>query len=158
MLHQLLKIYILHFRRHYPMESVSYCGLDPEDRKWKPDMRLPRNNFGMLTPRFHKLSFWMSTTCELVLTVIIFVCRPYFGFVARKPGTLADNQCHIFAQLEPEQPASAIINFVSKVMQAYSSDQGRPRFLWGNASAHPSCLFFSTSPFRRTNSSRWAFY
>jgi tensin len=85
------------------MDSVSYCGLDPEDRKWKPELRLPRHNFGLLTP------------------------RPYFGFVARKPGTLADNQCHVFVQLEPEQPASAIINFVSKVMQA--SEQGRQKFL-----------------------------
>ncbi|CAG0923011.1 unnamed protein product, partial [Notodromas monacha] len=96
---------ILFFRRHYPMESISYCGLDPEDRKWKPDMNAPKNNYGFMTP------------------------RPYFGFVARKPGTLADNQCHIFAQMEPEQPASAIINFVTKVMQANTSDPGRPRLL-----------------------------
>jgi tensin len=37
--------------------------------------------------------------------------------VARKPASqLSDNQCHIFAELEPEQPSTAIVNFVSKVM------------------------------------------
>lgn len=26
-----------------------------------------------------------------------------------------ENVCHIFAELEPEQPASAVINFINKV-------------------------------------------
>ncbi|XP_076828075.1 tensin-3 isoform X2 [Brachyhypopomus gauderio] len=39
-----------------------------------------------------------------------------FGFVARKAGSTMDNQCHLFAEHDPEQPASAIVNFVSKVM------------------------------------------
>ncbi|XP_065810168.1 tensin-3 isoform X2 [Labrus bergylta] len=39
-----------------------------------------------------------------------------FGFVARKTGTSMDNVCHLFAEHDPEQPASAIVNFVSKVM------------------------------------------
>ncbi|KAM4796068.1 tensin-2 [Rhinophrynus dorsalis] len=39
-----------------------------------------------------------------------------FGFVARKAGTAAENVCHLFAELDPEQPASAIVNFVTKVM------------------------------------------
>lgn len=41
-----------------------------------------------------------------------------FGFVARKPASLTDNQCHLFAELDPEQPASAIVNFVTKVMMS----------------------------------------
>jgi len=44
-----------------------------------------------------------------------------FGFVARKPASKTDNQCHIFAELEPEQPATAIVNFVSKVMMSGAS-------------------------------------
>ena len=36
-----------------------------------------------------------------------------FGFVAKKKG---GNQCLLFAELDPEQPASAIVNFVSKVL------------------------------------------
>ncbi|TMS20678.1 Tensin-3 [Larimichthys crocea] len=42
--------------------------------------------------------------------------RLIFGFVARKSQTETDNMCHLFAEHDPEQPASAIVNFVSKVM------------------------------------------
>src|SRR5687768_16769499 len=31
-----------------------------------------------------------------------------FGFVARKISTKADNACHVFAELDPEQPATAV--------------------------------------------------
>lgn len=44
------------------------------------------------------------------------VCCRVFGFVARKQGSATDNACHLFAEHDPEQPASAIVNFVSKVM------------------------------------------
>ncbi|XP_008943466.1 PREDICTED: tensin-3-like, partial [Merops nubicus] len=63
----------LFFRRHYPVNTVIFCALDPQDRK-------------------------------------------VFGFVARKQGSATDNICHLFAEHDPEQPASAIVNFVSKVM------------------------------------------
>ena len=39
-----------------------------------------------------------------------------FGFVARKQSSNNENSCHIFAELDPEQPAFAIVNFVTKVM------------------------------------------
>ncbi|XP_036065683.1 tensin-1 isoform X6 [Oryzias melastigma] len=39
-----------------------------------------------------------------------------FGFVARKQGSTTDNVTHLFAELEPDQPASAIVNFVSKMI------------------------------------------
>ncbi|GBP44989.1 Tensin [Eumeta japonica] len=38
-----------------------------------------------------------------------------FAFVARSSSG-ADNQCHVFAELEPEQPATAIVNFVNKAL------------------------------------------
>lgn len=57
-----------------------------------------------------------------VITTSVF-CSRCFGFVARKPASKTDNQCHIFAELEPEQPATAIVNFVSKVMM--NSGQGK---------------------------------
>ncbi|XP_065609068.1 tensin-3 isoform X2 [Cyrtonyx montezumae] len=72
----------LFFRRHYPVNTVIFCALDPQDRKWMKD--------------------------GLSLKV--------FGFVARKQGSGTDNVCHLFAEHDPEQPASAIVNFVSKVM------------------------------------------
>ncbi|XP_054011763.1 tensin-3 isoform X5 [Hylaeus anthracinus] len=79
----------LFFRRHYPTNNISYCGLDTDDRIW---------------------DFASEETG-----------RPgsahrCFGFVARKPAHKSDNQCHVFAELEPGQPATAIVNFVNKVM------------------------------------------
>ncbi|XP_078030471.1 tensin 1b isoform X15 [Epinephelus lanceolatus] len=39
-----------------------------------------------------------------------------FGFVARKQGSTTDNVSHLFAEMDPDQPASAIVNFVSKMI------------------------------------------
>uniref|UniRef100_A0AAY4EH90 Tensin 2b n=1 Tax=Denticeps clupeoides TaxID=299321 RepID=A0AAY4EH90_9TELE len=63
------------FRRHYPISSVTFSCVDPQDRRW----------------------------------VI-------FGFVAKRPGSASENVCHLFAELDPEQPATAIVNFINKVM------------------------------------------
>ncbi|XP_039278903.1 tensin-1 [Nilaparvata lugens] len=86
----------LFFRRHYPVTTISFCGLDPDDHHW--------NQRSELTG--------MPVSSNRV-----------FGFVARKPASNTDNQCHIFAELDPEQPATAIVNFVSKVMM--NSVQGK---------------------------------
>ncbi|XP_045062676.1 tensin-1-like isoform X3 [Coregonus clupeaformis] len=73
----------LFFRRHYPVNTVTFCDVDPQERKWnKPD----------------------GGTAK------------FFGFVARKQGSTTDNVSHLFAEMDPDQPASAIVNFVSKVM------------------------------------------
>ncbi|XP_054556047.1 tensin-1 isoform X2 [Talpa occidentalis] len=74
----------LFFRRHYPLSTVTFCDLDPQERKW------------------------MKTEGSAPAKL--------FGFVARKQGSTTDNACHLFAELDPNQPASAIVNFVSKVM------------------------------------------
>ncbi|KAM9751400.1 LOW QUALITY PROTEIN: tensin-2 [Menidia menidia] len=71
------------FRRHYPVNSVTFSSIDPKDRRWT-------NSDG--------------TAVKV------------FGFVARKPGSTAENVCHLFAELDPEQPAPAIVNFINKVM------------------------------------------
>uniref|UniRef100_A0A8C1VF14 Tensin 1b n=1 Tax=Cyprinus carpio TaxID=7962 RepID=A0A8C1VF14_CYPCA len=63
----------LFFRRHYPISTVTFCDIDPQERK-------------------------------------------FFGFVARKQGSTTDNVSHLFAEMDPDQPATAIVNFVSKVM------------------------------------------
>ncbi|XP_037253291.1 tensin-1 isoform X1 [Falco rusticolus] len=74
----------LFFRRHYPLNTVTFCDLDPQERKWtKTDDSGPAK---------------------------------LFGFVARKQGSTTDNICHLFAELDPDQPAAAIVNFVSRVM------------------------------------------
>ncbi|XP_027032839.2 tensin-3 isoform X1 [Tachysurus fulvidraco] len=73
----------LFFRRHYAVNTVIFCALDPQDRKWRRDG---------------------NPSAKI------------FGFIARKSGSGMDNVCHLFAEHDPEQPASAIVNFVSKVM------------------------------------------
>ncbi|XP_052335983.1 tensin-3-like isoform X2 [Oncorhynchus keta] len=73
----------LFFRRHYTVNTVIFCALDPQDRKWTRDR------------------------CS---------SAKIFGFVARKSVSGTENVCHLFAEHNPEQPASAIVNFVSKVL------------------------------------------
>ncbi|XP_074527166.1 tensin-2-like isoform X2 [Halichoeres trimaculatus] len=63
----------LFFRRHYPINSVTFSSLDPQDQRM-------------------------------------------FGFVARRTGSATENVCHLFAEMDPEQPAVAIVNFINKVM------------------------------------------
>ncbi|KAK2908338.1 hypothetical protein Q8A73_009411 [Channa argus] len=73
----------LFFRRHYAVNTVIFCSLDPQGRKWARGS---------------------GSTAKI------------FGFVARKSQSETENVCHLFAEHDPEQPASAIVNFVSKVM------------------------------------------
>ncbi|XP_037304002.2 tensin-2-like isoform X2 [Pungitius pungitius] len=63
----------LFFRRHYPINSVTFSSLNPQDQRM-------------------------------------------FGFVARQTGSSTENVCHLFAEMDPEQPAVAIVNFINKVM------------------------------------------
>ncbi|XP_029947966.1 tensin-3-like isoform X3 [Salarias fasciatus] len=73
----------LFFRRHYPINSVTFSSLDPQDQRWTNSD---------------------STSSKM------------FGFVARRTGTATENVCHLFAEMDPEQPAVAIVNFINKVM------------------------------------------
>ncbi|CAH1104712.1 unnamed protein product [Psylliodes chrysocephalus] len=80
----------LFFRKHYPISTVSHCGLDPDEHRWLVNAE--------------------DTGAAKSSNRI-------FGFVARKPNVSnPDNQCHLFAELEPEQPATAIVNFLNKVL------------------------------------------
>lgn len=63
----------LFFRRHYPINSVTFSSLNPQDQRM-------------------------------------------FGFVARRTSSATENVCHLFAEMDPEQPAVAIVNFINKVM------------------------------------------
>ncbi|KAJ8279886.1 hypothetical protein COCON_G00069520 [Conger conger] len=86
----------LFFRRHYAVNTVIFCALDPQDRKWMKEG---------------------SSSAKI------------FGFVARKTASGTENVCHLFAEHDPEQPASAIVNFVSKVM--IGSQKTNPE--WGKS-------------------------
>ncbi|XP_037921551.1 uncharacterized protein LOC119658310 isoform X4 [Hermetia illucens] len=77
------------FRKHYPANSVSFCGLDPEKRTWSipaPGSEVPVIN------------------------------KTIFAFVARRTTSSKDNQCHVFCDLQSNQPALAIAAFVNKVL------------------------------------------
>lgn len=80
------------FRRHVGVNTVIYAGMDPSDRRFDNSVVLGFGEHCVDSARM-------------------------FAFVARKPSSM-ENVCHIFAELEPEQPASAVINFINKVMLA----------------------------------------
>jgi len=81
----------LFFRRHYPTDSVKYCGMDPSCA--------PPHNRTWDTTKFNGPKN-----------------SRVFGFVARKQGGSLENFCHLFAELDTQQPSPAIVNFVVKVL------------------------------------------
>lgn len=58
-----------------------------------------------------------------------FCCR-MFGFVARRTGSATENVCHLFAEMDPEQPAVAIVNFINKVMLGPQLRRWERRRIW----------------------------
>ncbi|XP_037094732.1 tensin-like isoform X2 [Pollicipes pollicipes] len=88
------------FRRHYNTNLVSHCGLDPEDRRWtlRGDDGQPLGSLRI------------------------------FGFVAKKGPSTGNNQCHLFAEYDSDQPASAIVNFVTNIMMT-NNYGSRPNML-----------------------------
>ena len=76
----------LFFRKHYNTNAISFCGIDSEDRRWS-------------------IKQSESETSQRI-----------FGFVARKSASRGTNQCHLFAEQDPDQPARAIVNFVNKIL------------------------------------------
>lgn len=65
-----------------------------------------------------------------------------FGFVARKQGSTTDNVSHLFAELDPDQPASAIVSFTSKMMKRWNPPTSKKWQwpFWHLPSLH-RCLF-----------------
>ena len=62
-------------------------------------------------------SCFIEEFIEFLLAMVHFVTfARLFGFVAKKQSGGNDNTCHLFAEQDPGQPASVIVNFVTKVM------------------------------------------
>ncbi|XP_055683289.1 uncharacterized protein LOC129790094 isoform X4 [Lutzomyia longipalpis] len=78
----------LFFRKHYPSMSISHCSLDPDERRWS----VPASGD------------------------IPVVNNRIFAFVARRSSSSMDNVCHIFCELEPTQPATAITSFANQAI------------------------------------------
>ncbi|ETN60152.1 tensin [Anopheles darlingi] len=85
----------LFFRRHYPSNNVSFCALDPDEHRWSIQ----------------------STTGDIP------AAKRIFAFVAKRSPSSADNQCHVFCELEPSQPATAIVSFANKVVLGGATQQ-----------------------------------
>lgn len=79
----------LFFRKHYPANTITFFGLDPDDHRWSVQV----SNSDIPVKNQH-----------------------VFAFVAKKTPTAIDNQCHVFCELEARQPASAIASFAQKVL------------------------------------------
>lgn len=77
---------------------------------WKKNMEKAQ----VLHHNYHVLIFFYLNQIDRNCSVC-FSSR-IFGFVAKKSQSDTENVCHLFAEHDPEQPASAIVNFVSKVM------------------------------------------
>ncbi|KAI6216945.1 hypothetical protein M3Y95_01250100 [Aphelenchoides besseyi] len=88
----------LFFRRHYPVTTVTFAGIDPESRLFD------NNNAFQLPSTYVRQA-------------------PMFGFVARKSPSSLENSCHVFAELDPEQPASAVVRFITNVMMVQARSQ-----------------------------------
>ena len=101
------------FRKHYNTSTISYCGIDPDDRKWNTNEDTgEETKHGKHSNRKNKSASNLSAVGSRI-----------FGFVARKPTSRSGhNQCHIFAEQDPDQPARAIVNFVNKVLSAENSN------------------------------------
>uniref|UniRef100_A0A674DU16 Tensin 2b n=1 Tax=Salmo trutta TaxID=8032 RepID=A0A674DU16_SALTR len=82
----------LFFRRHYPINSVTFSSVDPQNKRW--------------------------TNSDKKSSKV-------FGFVARRTGSTSENVCHLFAEMDTEQPAVAIVNFINKVMLGPQQQQRR---------------------------------
>jgi tensin len=82
------------FRRHLAAAAVSFCALDPDGRTWTDEKGAP--------------------ACAI------------FGLVARRHsrGGYGDNQCHVFAEKDPDQPAGAIVNFINRALLQQSQRAG----------------------------------
>lgn len=55
-------------------------------------------------------------TADVPPILVVFPASRIFGFVAKKPGSPWENVCHVFAELDPDQPAGAIVTFITKVL------------------------------------------
>ncbi|GMT26352.1 hypothetical protein PFISCL1PPCAC_17649, partial [Pristionchus fissidentatus] len=80
------------FRRHYPVNSVIFAGIDPAQRTFDNS----------------RVAGYGADSVD---------SAHLFAFVARKFDR-AENACHVFAEFESEQPATAVVNFINKVMLA----------------------------------------
>ncbi|XP_063707339.1 tensin-1 isoform X2 [Culicoides brevitarsis] len=90
----------LFFRKNYPAHTISHCGLDPDEHRW---------------------------SVQALHSDIPVTNHRIYAFVAKRSSTSQDNQCHVFCELEPNQPASAIVSFANKIITATCEQHTLPK-------------------------------
>uniref|UniRef100_A0A4W5LQU7 Tensin 1 n=1 Tax=Hucho hucho TaxID=62062 RepID=A0A4W5LQU7_9TELE len=69
-----------------------------------------------LTDNQRKLFFRRHYPINTVTFLTMPLKTIFGGYIGMGQGSTTDNVSHLFAEMDPDQPASAIVNFVSKVM------------------------------------------
>uniref|UniRef100_A0A8C1S3L7 SH2 domain-containing protein n=1 Tax=Cyprinus carpio TaxID=7962 RepID=A0A8C1S3L7_CYPCA len=103
--------------------NVLYLNTGPQDVSKATECTLPQDPRPSPTVIHFKVSTQGITltdnqrryNCNTLPILAIQVNCRMFGFVARRSSELG-NVCHLFAELDSEQPATAIVNFINKVM------------------------------------------
>ena len=101
----------LFFRKHYNTSAISFCSIDPDDRRWAMKKKAKTAS----DSRDRRSTSGSRSSVNSEDTTVEETTHRIFGFVAKK-STKRSNQCHVFAEQDPEQPARAIVNFVNKVL------------------------------------------
>eukprot|EP00795_Rhopilema_esculentum_P013722 gene13722-4642_t len=79
----------LFFRKHFLIKDTLCCMLDPRGRRF---------NLKTIMPELGQEA-------------------PCFGIVVRKPQNPLEHECIVFAEVDPVQPATAVIDFVHRAMK-----------------------------------------
>eukprot|EP00794_Sanderia_malayensis_P017359 gene17359-19094_t len=79
----------LFFRKHFLIKDVLHCILDPRGRRF---------NLHDVIPEINREA-------------------PCFGIVVSKPQRPLEHECIVFAEMEPSQPATAVIDFIQRAMK-----------------------------------------
>ncbi|KAL7671027.1 hypothetical protein ACOME3_005940 [Neoechinorhynchus agilis] len=99
--------------RHFAVNTVLHCGQDSDrNRMWNADERV-RAELTEVAITAGPLSPTINLPPPSTMT-----CKPRcFAFITRSQSGNLDS-VFVFAEFDPKQPASAIVNFVTKVMLA----------------------------------------
>lgn len=111
------------FRKHFATNSISHCGLDPDGRKWRTEVEAHKV---AAVKGGARTGGAVASTTAAAAAAAGRECR-IFGFVARKlTSKSGHNQCHVFAEKDPDQPARAIVNFINKVLLIHHNPAAMP--------------------------------
>lgn len=88
-------------RNHFPTNTVIYCAVD-EKFCW------PKSLDRIQKPKYYQkiINFF----------VLIFFLLRIFGVLCRPKIDSGHNECHLFVELDPEQPAIAIVDFINRYL------------------------------------------